>query len=274
MTKLAHSHNRTLKLRHLPPPRTRSEATPEPQQDQSQAVAPDFKSSVGYTLGAAALLTLSLAPQSVQAAELTIPNQNEAEIVELLSGRTERTEIDLLLKRGEDGRLVPAAGEPETIPATRAYAANQHAVEDANSFEKGVEKDIQALKRLDNSKHDLNSAPGIVATTSTGWKSDAHDTKLLKFDPETGETLSYERQLVDYTSRSLVEIEGKYTYVDSARREESLIYQGGPLSTLDFEGQFKVEGGPEVQRTISLRETSSGDFRYRYANEATGLSPR
>lgn len=239
-------------VRFSSPPPLRQKAEPpvsEPVDSLQKAVAKDDGENGKWkklVLGAG-LVASGLAAQSAQAQVVVeIPQSPEQELIK-----------ELFVKDAA-GNLRPDLPEPTSATEAKAYKS---ALERAQGWGDYLSDNMQIagrLKRLDNSRVDLNSEQGTVVIHRSWGRGDRtqESSSMLKFDNVTGQILEYEAN-----------VEGKNFVTTDDKPQGAPVKQilgfrftSGPMDSLSHTTRVERldEGGEVFVDNISINETAPG----------------
>jgi hypothetical protein len=164
---------------------------------------------------------------------------------------------------------------PTTPAEAKAFNEAMKTAKEADSLLDYYTEETDKVKKLDNAEQDLNTEPGIVATSGPFKSSETRDSlvqsQVLNFDPNSGEIANFSAS-----------VEGKV--YRSTKRESSLsgrnyafqqtdTYSRGPLVSLESETSMSIPDEPSrfLKATTRLWESSEGVFTYEVTEEEHNL---
>lgn len=178
----------------------------------------------------------------------------------------------VLLRRESSGQFRPNLPEPTTPQEAKLYKETFELAGKAENFLGNHLAKFAELRKQDNREQDLNSAPGIVATSERVFESSLDrltKSSVLRFNPESQEILSFQDQANGQVSRPA----GR-NYTEMLDQTASVTYTASPM-LLSHDHRVAVAEDPRrsAHYQESLREIGDGIFEYFLATEEQ-LRPR
>lgn len=97
-----------------------------------------------------------------------------------------------LLRREPGGKFKPNLPEPTTPEEAKLFQETRQRAEQADKFLSRYNEHFVKIRGKDNTEEDLNSAPGVVATSDRFLR--VTSSTVLKFDPSTQQVSSFENR--------------------------------------------------------------------------------
>lgn len=178
--------------------------------------------------------------------------------------------IDILLRRGTNGKLRPNMAEPTTPSEAKTYQQALKAANEANSHLDKFTASVARLSQTDNGENDLVSEKGVVSTYGPLQRGDSDSLmqyQTLRFDTDNGNVGSYDNNIGGTIYRSTTDAEsahGRHYTMD-----ERSSYTNAPLLAFQSETTVSVpDDSSRFQRErVSLRETQDGVVVYQVIQE-------
>ncbi len=197
------------------------------------------------------LAASGLAAQGAQAqvvSEVPPANAHEQDLIEDLE----------VFSKDENGQLGPNLPEPTSAEEAKAYKDASQRAEIWENYLGDNLKIAGRLKRLDNTRVDLNSEQGIVVIhrSSGEGRRTQEDSRMLKFDTVTGQILEYEANV---EGKNFVTTRDK-PYGAPVQHTLDYRYSAGPMDSITRNSRvFRLDDGGEVlEDTLQINETAPG----------------
>lgn len=177
-----------------------------------------------------------------------------------------------LLRRQSNGDFVPNLPQPTTPEEARLYQETLERAEQAEKFLENFQDEFSEVRQQDNTKDDLNTTPGVVATSKRVFRSSVEDvttSTVLTFDPVSKAVVSYQNR----SDGRVHHLAGK-AYNETLEQTASAVFTASPF-LLSTDHRLVVVDEPT--RTSHYQESirALGDGLYEYITAASdALTPK
>jgi hypothetical protein len=177
-----------------------------------------------------------------------------------------------LLRRQPGGDFVPDLPEPTSPEEAKLFKETKQRAEQADKFLDHHSDLFVKFREKDNTEEDLNSAPGLVATSERLLESPldrAITSTVLKFDPLTKDVKSYQNQ-----ANGLVSRKAGNSWTEMLEQTASTSFTSSPFS-MSAEQLWVVadDSSRSARYQESLRAVGEGLYEY-LTFDSDALAPK